>query len=217
MLIFQHAANAATARSGQLRPDPPAPRLSAGWLNSRGHGLMAAASFADHQRFRSNARKAGDWQGLMVGLHEHPARVGLGSGGAVRGGVVPDQPGVVAGRLSAPPAGVENLPVRLGSAATTAPDGAGPVAGAASLAVRAQACVSSPALCRGRELCHPAGLLSAVRQPGSKRPAICPPMAFKSAPIAPAAHRYRPWHLGGLPGPAPAVCWQPLEKDWNPR
>jgi hypothetical protein len=89
--------------------------------------------------------------------------------------------------------------------------------GAASLAVRAQLCVSSPALCRGRELCRPAGLLSAVRQPGSKRPAIYLPMAFKSAPIAPTAHRYRPWHLGGLPGPAPAVCWQPLEKDWNPR
>jgi hypothetical protein len=59
-------------------------RLSAGWLNWRGHGLMAAASFADHQQFRSTARKAGDWQGLMVGLHEHHSRVGLGSGRAVR-------------------------------------------------------------------------------------------------------------------------------------
>jgi len=59
-------------------------RLSAGWLNSWGHRIMAAASFADHQQFLSNARKAGDWQGLMVGLHEHPARVGLGSGVAVR-------------------------------------------------------------------------------------------------------------------------------------
>jgi hypothetical protein len=160
-------------------------RLSAGWLNCWGHRIVAVESFADHQRFRSTARKAGDWQGLMVGLHEHPARVGLGSGGAVRGGVVPDQPGVLAGRLSAPSVGVENLSVRLGSAETTAPAGAGPVAGAASLAVRAQVCLSSPALCRGRELCHPAGLLSTVRQPGSKRPAICLPMAFKSAPIAP--------------------------------
>jgi hypothetical protein len=62
-------------------------RLSAGWLNWRGHGLMAAASFADHQQFLSTARKAGDWQVLMVGLHEHPARVGLGSGVAVRGGL----------------------------------------------------------------------------------------------------------------------------------
>jgi hypothetical protein len=192
-------------------------RLSAGWLNWRGHGLMAAASFADHQRFRSTAQKAGDWQGLMLGLHEHHSRVGLGGWRSRAGGGVPDQPAVVAGRLSAPPAGVENLSVRLGSAATTAAAGAGPVAGAASLAVRAQVCVSSPALCRRRELCRPAGLLSTVRQSGSKRPAICLPMALKSAPIAPAAHRYRPWHLGGLPGPAPAVCWQPLEKDWNPR
>jgi hypothetical protein len=46
---------------------------------------VAVESFADHQRFRSTAQKAGDWQGLMVGLHEHPARVGLGGGGAVRG------------------------------------------------------------------------------------------------------------------------------------
>jgi hypothetical protein len=46
---------------------------------------VAVEGFADHQRFRSTAQKAGDWQGLMVGLHEHPARVGLGGGGAVRG------------------------------------------------------------------------------------------------------------------------------------
>ncbi|NGO40118.1 hypothetical protein G4L39_12045 [Limisphaera ngatamarikiensis] len=60
-------------------------RLSAGWLNWWGHCIVAVESFADHQQFRSTAERAGDWQGLMVGLHEHHSRVGLGSGVAVRG------------------------------------------------------------------------------------------------------------------------------------